>query len=468
MAVQGTNFVVRTSLGCGCTAFGNLPVSGDRFTMSTPATTRFTVNGRAYRPPARPIVVICLDGSADDYLDAALARNRMSNLQRLAVQGYRGSARAALPSFTNVNNASIVTGVAPAVHGISGNFFFDTRSGREVMMNSAEYLRAETILAAAARAGRKVAVVTAKEKLRDIFSKGLLPSGGQAEPTEAGTPNGIAFSSEKANQARPETHGIGEVEKMVGRPTPPIYSAQASLYVLWSGVALLARGLADFLYLSTTDFMQHKFAPDAPESIDFFAAIDRELGRLLELGAVVGITADHGMNAKQKADGSPNVIYLESLLEKKFGAGFRVILPITDPYVVHHGALGSFATVHLADTQASTVDLRLAGKVGGWLMDLPGITEVYDRATASRKLELPEDRIGDLVVLSGRNVVLGRTPEHHDLTVLEGGLRSHGGRYEEMVPFILSDRLKPEYASQAVGDLRNFDLFDFTVNGTQT
>src|SRR2546421_664338 len=410
-------------------------------------TKRFSVNGRSYRPPARPVVVICLDGSADEYLDAAVARGRMPNLLRLSVEGHRGFARAAMPTFTNVNNASIVTGVPPSVHGISGNFFFDPSTGEEVMMNSAKFLRCETIFPAAARAGRKVAVVTAKEKLRDIFASGLIEQGG------------IAFSAEKANEAEQKTHGVGGIEKLVGHSTPPIYSGEASLYVLRAGVALLQNGMADFLYLSTTDYLQHKYAPTSPEVVEFYAAVDLEIGRLLKLGAIAGITADHGMNAKQKPDGSPNVIYLESGLVKKFGKGFRVILPITDPYVVNHGALGSFAVVHLPPRQP-------VEPVRDWLMDLAGVTEVYDRNTAARKLELPADRLGELAVLSGRDVVLGRTPEYHDLKALAGRLRSHGGRYEEMVPFILSDALKPAYAARARGDPRNFDIFDFAVNGT--
>jgi phosphonoacetate hydrolase len=218
--------------------------------------------------------------------------------------------------------------------------------------------------------------------------------------------------------------------------------------------------MADFLYLSTTDYMQHRFAPDAPEVVEFYAGIDAELGKLLELDAIVGVTADHGMNAKQKPDGSPNVIYLESLLTEKFGAGFRVILPITDPYVVHHGALGSFAVVHLPPNTSA----RRKFNILHCLNQLAGVTEVYGR-NAAEKLQLPADRLGDLVVISGRDVVLGRAPEHHDLKVLEGGLRSHGGRYEEMVPFILSEPLKPDYASRAAGDPRNFEIFDFTANG---
>lgn len=410
--------------------------------------TQFTNNDITYRLPNRPLVGICLDGSADEYFDAALARGRMPNLQRISVSGFRGFARGQMPSFTNVNNASVVTGVPPSVHGIGGNFFYDTASGLEVMTNSARFLRVETIFPSAQRAGRKVAVVTAKDKLRDIFASGLIGLGG------------IAFSSEKANQVTLEVNGIADVESLVG-PTPEIYSGEASLYVLKAGVKLLEQGRADFLYLSTTDFMQHKYAPEAPEALDFYAGIDEQLGRLLELGALVGLTADHGMNAKQRPDGSPNVIYLESTLENEFGPGFRVILPITDPYVVHHGALGSFAQVHLPPGQG-----ELLQTVINFTRNLPGMTEVLDLETAARLMELPRDRMGDLVACSGRDVVIGRTPEWHDLKVIEGGLRSHGGRYEEMVPFVFSAPFNSAYTARAKGDPRNFDLFDFLCNGT--
>ncbi len=408
----------------------------------------FTVNGRNYSPPDRPVVGLCLDGSAGEYLDAALACGRMPHLQRISVTGFRGRARGQMPSLTNVNNASIVTGVPPSRHGIVGNYFYDTTIGQEVMTNSAKFLRADTLFPAAQRAGRKVAVVTAKDKLRDIFAAGLIELGG------------IAFSAERARQAVPETHGIGDVETLVG-PHPNIYSGDASLYVLKAGVKLIEDGRADFAYLSTTDFLQHKFAPEAPEVIEFYAGVDEQLGRLLALGAVVGLTADHGMNAKQKPDGSPNVIYLETLLVEAFGAGFRVILPITDPHLVHHGALGSFAQVHFP------ADSGLArAAIMEYVRQLPGVVEVLDQATAARLLELPPGRMGDFVVCSGRDVVLGRTPAWHDLSPVQEGLRSHGGRYEEMVPFVLSAPLKPEYAAKAKGDPRNFDLFDFICNGT--
>ena len=404
----------------------------------------FSVNGKEYRTPQAPIVVICLDGSADEYLDTTIAHGLMPNVQYMARNGYRGFVRGALPSFTNVNNSSIVTGVTPAVHGINGNFFFDPDLKEEVMMNSAKYLRTETILAAAANAGRKVAVVTAKEKLRDILGFNL---------------KGIAFSAEKANQAKLETHGIENAESTLGLPTPPIYSGDASLFVFKAGVELIQKGMADFLYLSTTDYMQHTFAPDAPESLTFYQGIDAEIGRLLATGAVIGLTADHGMNAKIKEDGSPHVIYVEEILEQKFGSHFRVICPITDPYVKHHGALGSYVAVHIYD------DIEPA-EVHRWLASQPGITEVYTKEMAATILEQPLDRLADLVVLSARDVVLGRKPEYHALAELDGTLRSHGGRYEEMVPMVISHPLNSLYQRRAAADPRNFHIFDFTINGT--
>ena len=397
-----------------------------------------------YQPPPCPVAVVCIDGCADDYLNAALVLGRMPRLAAmLSSGGFRGQARAALPTFTNVNNACIATGVAPSQHGISGNFFLDPSTGQEVMMNDARYLYKETIFAEAARAKRRVAIVTAKEKLRDILAKGL---------------SGIAFSAEKADQAVVATHGIDDVEALVGRPTPPIYSADASLFVMAAGTAMLKENLADLLYLSLTDYIQHKFAPGEEGALDFYEKLDHEIGALEDAGAVLAMTADHGMNAKQKTNGHPDVIFLESVLAEKFDPECRVILPITDPYVVHHGSLGSCAYVHLPQG-LDIVD------VGSWILGLDGVTEVLARDMAAAKMELPPDRIGDLVVMAGRRTVLGRTPDYHDLSLVASGLRSHGGRYEEMVPLMFSKPLTPEYARLASGDPRNYDVFDFALNG---
>jgi phosphonoacetate hydrolase len=391
-------------------------------------------------------VVICIDGCADEYLSISIAHDCMPNTARMARDGYRGLVRGALPSFTNVNNAAIVTGMPPSVTGICGNYFLNPETGEEVMMNSPDFLRCDSILVGAAQAGRRVAFITAKEKLRTILGHGLVACGG------------IAFSSEKVDEARRASHGLDDLVGLVGRGRPEIYSGDASIYVLEAGNALVEHKLADFLYLSLTDFMQHKFAPDEAESLEFYRQIDEQIGRMLRQGAIVAITADHGMNAKNRPDGSPQVIYIQSELDRACDVVCRVICPITDPYVVHHGALGSLVMVHTSDTAAVPGLKR-------FLFGLPGVTEVYTRDEACLKLELAGDRIGDLIVMSGRDVVLGKRPEDHDLSVLDGRLRSHGGRYEEMVPLLLSERLGPKYRARSEGDPRNFDVFDFACHG---
>ena len=403
---------------------------------------RFSVNGREYDAPSAPIAVICIDGCADEYLSTSLAKGYMPNLAKMLQTGHRSMVRGALPSFTNVNNSAIVTGCPPSKTGIGGNYILDPETGQEVMTNSSKFLRLETILAAAANAGRKVAMVTAKDKLRELLSKNM---------------DGISFSSERVDEVSLEVNGIEDVVSFVGTK-PNIYSGDASIYVLKSGVWLISSGHADFCYLTLTDFMQHKFAPEAQESLEFYREIDVCLGQLLDLGCIVAITADHGMNAKCDVDGNPNVIYLESELIDNFGPGIKVICPITDPYVVHHGALGSAVTVYVSE------HLELP-PISKWISNLDGVAEVHNRHSALLNLQLPEDRIGDLFVLASRDYVIGRTREHHDLDQLQGRLRSHGGRYEEMVPLVLSHELNEEYYRKSQGDPRNFDVFDFVCNG---
>jgi phosphonoacetate hydrolase len=401
------------------------------------------VNGRDYALPKEPTVVVCIDGCEPDYLAQAVFAGRMPWLKRTLAEGTALLADCAMPSFTNPNNLSIVTGVPPSVHGICGNYIFDAASGAEVMMNDPKWLRAPTILAALADAGARCAVVTAKDKLRRLLGHGM---------------KGICFSSEKADEATLAENGIDGAPDFVGLPRPEVYSAALSEFVLAAGVKLLEAGRADVLYLSTTDYVQHKNAPGAPEANAFYAMADGWLARLDALGAVIALTADHGMNAKTRLDASPDVIYLQDLLDGWLGAGAaRVILPITDPYVVHHGALGGFATIYLPPgADAADVAGRLAAHLGVGLA-LP-------RMEAAGILELPPDRIGDLVVLAERTAVLGSSAARHDLSALDAPLRSHGGLLEQRVPLVLNRRIEGLDPQRR---WRNFDAFDLALNHAQ-
>jgi len=408
--------------------------------------TTLSVNGRAYHAPQRPVVVVCIDGSEPAYFEHGLAGHTTPAIARFRKGGVYRVARSVVPSFTNPNNLSIVTGASPAVHGISGNYFYDPATGQEVMMNDPKFLRCETLLAALSRAGARVAVVTAKDKLRRLLGHGM---------------DGICFSSEKADQTTKAEHGIERATDLVGMPVPSVYSAELSEYVLAAGLELLERERPDAMYLSLTDYVQHKHAPGAPAATAFYAMLDRYFDAFDRAGAVLGITADHGMNAKSNPDGTPKVIYLRPLLDALVGAGrSRVILPITDPYVVHHGALGSFATIYLDEpAQAKSVAAHLASTAG--------IAAIYDNAAGCARFELPPDRVGDLIVIGETHTVLGKSPGEHDLSLLEEPLRSHGGVSEQTVPFVINRPLNETYARRLAGaaDLRNFDLFDYVLNG---
>lgn len=402
-----------------------------------------TVNGRTYKLPAKPTVVVCVDGCEPDYLAQAVATGQMPWLKRTLALGSGLTGDCVVPSFTNPNNLSIVTGAPPSVHGICGNYLFDTASGTEVMMNDPKWLRAPTLLAALSDAGKSLVVVTAKDKLRKLLGHKM---------------KGICFSSEKADQVTLEENGIEDVLGLVGQPLPSVYSADLSEFVFAAGVKIMQKYKPDVMYLSTTDYVQHKHAPGTDGANSFYRMMDGYMQQLEDLGCVIVLTADHGMNAKVAMDGTPDVIYLQDWFDSWLGAGIaRVILPITDPYVVHHGALGSFATVYLPEgTNIEVARKRLAA--------LKGMELVLSREQAAERFELPADRIGDIVAVSERFTVIGTSASRHDLSALEVPLRSHGGMSEQRVPLIVNRKLPGLDRSRR---FRNFDAFDLALNYAQ-
>lgn len=405
-----------------------------------------SVNGREYRWPQQPCVVVCIDGSEPDYIEQAIAAGVMPWMKKV-VEGQGADLRAncVVPSFTNPNNISIVTGVAPIVHGICGNFYYDRENDREVMMNEPHLLRTPTIFKAFQDAGAKIAIVTAKDKLRRLLGNDL----------QYGKAGAICFSSEKSDAVNFEDNGIDNVLDMVGMPVPSVYSAELSEFIFAAGVKLMESVRPDLMYLSTTDYIQHKFAPGSDGANSFYAMMDNYWAQLDALGATIALTADHGMNAKHDDSGAPNVIYLQDEMDRILSpAAARVILPITDPYVVHHGALGSFATVYLPDN-ADVDSIKLE------LLSIPGMEAVYDNQQGCERFELANDRMGDLILVSTKNTVIGTTADRHDLSGLDVPLRSHGGVTEQQVPLIVS---QPVSGLDEAHRLRNFDIFNVALN----
>jgi phosphonoacetate hydrolase len=415
--------------------------------MTELRTDEIRVNGRSYRKPTAPTVVICYDGCDPRYISHGVLNGLLPNISKIISDGFFAIADAAMPTFTNPNNMSIVTGAPPKVHGISGNYYLDKATGREVMITDASLVSSGTVLAALANAGTRVAAITAKDKLRKMLGSGL---------------RGICFSSERAREATLEENGIDEVEQLVGRVTPDMYSTDLSLFVLDAGIRLLETHRADVLYLSLSDMVQHSAGPGEELADSFNREVDKRAGRMLELGAVVGIVADHGMTDKCTPDGQPQVVYLEKVLNDQFGPGsVRVICPITDPFVKHHGALGSFVRVYATGSVPAQTLMDAAARI-------PGVALILDGESAAARYEMPLEREGDFIALADTYTAIGSRPDEHDLTGLTGHrLRSHGGLSEQPVPFMLSHPLNATYSAIARDRrLRNFDIFDFALNGT--
>ena len=411
--------------------------------MSSP----IEINERQYPGiPSSTAIVICLDGSQKEYFEEASKLNLTPNIDSFKKSGEDLLVNSAIPSFTNPNNISIVTGRPSSVHGICGNFFYTPSTGEEVMMNDPQFLRAPTIFQKYYEQGAKIAIVTAKDKLRKLLSHGLKFNESRA----------ICFSSEKSDQANLSENGIEDVNNWLGMEVPNVYSQGLSEFVMAAGVKILNEFNPDIMYLSTTDFIQHKYAPGDEVANAFYAMFDRYIGQLNVNNNSIIVTADHGMQPKSRSDGSPNAIFLQDILDETLGKNIsKVILPITDPYVVHHGALGSFATVYLSDKSKINDAIEEINKI-------EDIEVVLTNKEGCAQYDLPTDRMGDIICMSSKNSTIGSAEKAHDLSKLKEPLRSHGGLHEREVPFISNKKIN---LNDANIKLNNYDAFYHAISG---
>ncbi len=348
----------------------------------------------------QPLLIIILDGCEAGYLERAST----PHLDRLASGGQRFVASAVVPTVTNVNVTSLLTGAPPSQHGITGNTYLRIDDGALVPMNDRRQLLCSTLFARARAAGGTTAFLSAKRKLLSLFG--------------------------------PDLDFVGSVEtppdwavEAIGEP-PDIYHPDANLWLLRAAALLLERRSIDLLAVCTTDLVPHLHRPEHPEACDHFERLDALIGRLSELAldAAMVITADHGMRDKPRiADIGPSL--------ETYGA--RVVPVIKDPYTLHHGNLGGAAYVYLEQPER-------APEVATELSAVEGIEQVLTADEAHRELALDPDRVGHLVVLGDADTVL--TYGSPELSV--DSLRSHGSVHERAVPVITSN-LEPISASLA-------------------
>ncbi len=357
-------------------------------------------------------VLITIDGLDPEYLDVCDA----PNLREMAKRGFHVTGKCMMPSVTNVNNVSVVTAEYPSAHGISSNYRLVRETGEEIYMESGEYILAETFFQRASRTGARTILSTSKDKLRTLLSDGASES----------------ISSERAPQWAVDA---------VGEP-PPIYSLEVNGWTIRAATEAMKRGPADIVYISTTDFAMHTYAPEEPESQRHISILDDAIGDLIEANPDVTLllTADHGMSPKSR------MLDLEGTLLER-GIAVQAVPIIKDRYVVHHNNLGGCMFIYMDAGHSERVD-----EAAQELRETAGVERVYSRAEAAEELRLNYDRIGDLVVTGDSDTVFGpkELSETWNDTGAGSGLRSHASAYEQDVPII--------------GYNGDFDGFEFAEN----
>lgn len=334
--------------------------------------------------------LICIDGCDPDYIK----RSSVPNLRRLARRGtYIEEGISMVPTVTNVNNVSLITGAYPDKHGITSNCYYDMDSGKEVYMESAEFIKTETIFEKVKKFGIRTCLLTSKEKLLTLLRKG-------AETT---------LSAENPPQW---------VVKEVG-PQPNIYSSEVNIWLFEALLSVIQRCEPNFIYLATTDYTMHKHPPEDPEAQEHMAAIDAGIGKLIDLfpDAFFCVTADHGMAEKEK------VVNLEATL-KNHGIRSMIIPTVKDKYIPHHSNLSGSAYVYLLDRQ----DRSRAYEI---LHHTEGVEEILANTEIVR-YHLSAERTGDFFVLGEEAYVFGRIDGSERKKVSQ--VRSHGSLHEREVP----------------------------------
>jgi len=356
-------------------------------------------------------LIVLMDGLGPDYVN----RSDMPVVKRMMASGCYGVGKGVLPSVTNVNNASVVTGCFPNRHGIVSNFYFDRATGESVLMEDASFVKRPTVFERASRAGQRSALVAAKDKIRTLLGRGA----SIAVSAEAPPPELVAAAG----------------------PKPPLYSAEENYWTFRAARHLLRNESIDVIYLSTTDYVMHRHAPEAAESLEHLYTLDRMLGEMVDDNPSLRVllTADHGMNLKTRGIDVARVLAAS-------GVEAEAVPIIRDTRTAHHQNLGGACYVYLNNRRQTRKALDV-------LRREPGIEEVFPRREAASTFQLAASRIGDLFVLGARDVAFGSLATARQ----EIHVRSHGSRYEQDVPllrFNAPESREPRYNLDLVRHLK--------------
>jgi phosphonoacetate hydrolase len=353
------------------------------------------------------LAIICLDGITWEYIN----NSKTPFIDSLGKTGTSTICQTMVPTVTNVNNASIITCSFPEKHGITSNWYYDRGTGKEVFMDSNHFLKCNTFLENEAKKGKKVILLTVKDKLRRLLQ----------------TKEVYSYSVEKPT---------AEIVDKTGS-VPGIYELAASPWLLRAAYEEISERKWDIVYVSTTDFIPHKYAPKHRLAREYMSRIDEGLEYIHNHGYEMGIVSDHGMN--HKSTNFDPVTYL-----KEYGVNSKIVASIKDEHIIHHMNLGGSAYLYT----------NLPEKAKMILSDCEGVEAIYSREEAAKKYRLMPARIGDLLILADKKYTFGR---NKDTTYRKIDIRSHGSLHEREVPFITSRKIQIEK------ELYNKDIIPYLI-----
>ena len=341
-------------------------------------------------------LIIVIDGCAPEYL----SRENTPNLYRIAEDGFFKFVKSAVPSVTNVNHATILTGKFPCNHGVVGNYFYDRKTGAQGFIESSDFIKIETFLETLHNRGVSTALLTVKGKVLEVFGTGV----------------DYGLSAEKPDLRLVEALGM--------QSPPRVGTLEANGWIMEACYRLLEKNNPDVVYCTTNDYMMHNYAPGTPEAIRQMSEIDGWIGRIYDLdhSREIYITADHGMNQKT------HLINLQAVMDRK---GYAVVChpPLKDRFVENHiyQEGGALYLYFKEENDAKT------GEILSFLREAPYVELLCSKEEAAERFSLPVDNIGDYLVLAAEDCAFGELEGEELFT---DKVRTHGSLHEREIPLI--------------------------------
>lgn len=353
----------------------------------------------------KKLLIIVIDGCAIDYI----SRENTPNFYRMAKRGFCKCVKSAIPSVTNVNHATILTGEFPLKHGVVGNYYYNRETGEQGFIEEAGYMKVDTIMDLYKKNGKSTALLTVKGKVLQVFGSGVK----------------FGISVQKPNEIL--------IRYLDMEMPPEVGTLEANIWILEACHNLIKKNNPDLVYCTTNDYMMHNYAPDTKEGMQQMKDMDKWIGKIYDLDPTreIYITADHGMNKKSK------IVNLQNIMDKK---GYEVVChpPIKDRYIENHiyqegGVLYLYFSENAIENKEAIIK---------FLEDQEFIETIYTNKEAERKYGLPSDNIGEYVVFAKADWAFG---EVEGDSIITDSVRTHGSIHEREVPLIaVNPREVPE------------------------